>query len=167
MLTGGSSIISTGYAKSGQTKIRESENACKSVVRIDASPLYPFSMTKDMQTGPYAMWEFSEENKKFQPKRDWRRYFEQQVMDCFQQMHTNCKIQETFTHKKQKKVRFYLVDVFYNHCNTYFEALGCLIRFCPCQEEKSLLFEDIESGLKRRERDNDRREYLKRFGVKF
>ena len=40
---------------------------------------------------------------------------------------------------------------------TVFEAMGCYFHFCPCQEEKPLLFEDIENGLKTRERDSDRR----------
>ena len=164
-LTGGPSIIFTRYAKVGETKIRESENVCKSIVGIDASQLYPFSMTKEMPTGPYTKWEYNEETEKFHPNRNWRSYFEQQVMDYFQQVHPNCKIQTQFTHKKQKKLGPYLVDGFCNHCNTVFEAMGCFFHFCPCQEEKPLLFEDIESGLKRRERDNDRREYLKGLGL--
>ena len=164
-LTGGSSIIFTWYAKVGETKIRESENVCKSIVGIDASQLYAFSMTKEMPTGPYTKWEYNEETEKFHPNRNWRSYFEQQVMDYFQQVHPNCKIQTQFTHKKQKKLGPYLFDGFCNHCNTVFEAMGCFFHFCPCQEEKPLLFEDIESGLKRRERDNDRREYLKGLGL--
>ena len=42
LLTEGPSFISTGYAKGGQTKFRESENTCNSVVGIDASLLCPF-----------------------------------------------------------------------------------------------------------------------------
>ena len=122
-------------------------------------------MTKEMPTGPYTKCEYNEETEKFHPNRNWRSYFEQQVMDYFQQVHPNCKIQTQFTHKKQKKLGPYLVDGFCNHCNTVFEAMGCFFHFCPCQEEKPLLFEDIESGLKRRERDNDRREYLKGLGL--
>ena len=86
-------------------------------------------------------------------------------MDYFQQIHPNCKIQIQFTHKKQKKIERYLVDRFCNHCDTVFEAMGCFFRFCQCHEEKPLLFEDIERGLKPRERDNDRREYLKGLGL--
>ena len=164
-LTGGPSVIFTRYAKVGETKIRESENVCKSIVGIDASQLYPFSMTKEMPTGPYTKWEYSEETAKFHPNRNWRSSSEQQVMDYFQQLHPNCKIQTQFTHKKQKKLGPYLVDGFCSHCITVFEAMGCFFHFCQCQEEKPLLFEDIESGLKRRERDNDRREYLKGLGL--
>ena len=42
--------------------------------------------------------------------------------------------------------------------------MGCYFHFCPCQEKKPLLFEDIENGLKTRERDSDRREYLQGLG---
>ena len=122
-------------------------------------------MTKEMLTGPYTKWEYSEETAKFHPNRNWRSYFEQQVMDYFQQLHPNCKIQTQFTQKKQKKLGPYLVDGFCSHCNTVFEAMGCFFHFCQCQEEKPLLFDDIESRLMRRERDNDRREYLKELGL--
>ena len=155
-MTEGPSIIFTRYAKVGETKILESEN----VAGIDASQLYSFSMTKEMPTGPYNKWEYSEETTKFHPNRTWRSYFEQ-VLVYFQQLQPNCNIQTQFTHKKQKKLGPYLVDGFCSHCNMVFEAMGCFFHFCQCQEEKPLLFEDIESGLKRRELDNDRKEYLK------
>ena len=159
-LTGGPSIIFTRYAKVGETKIRESENVCKSIVGIDASQLYPFSMTKEMPTGLYTKWEFNVDTAKFHPKRNWRSFFEQQVIDYLQSTRPECLIQSQFSHKKQKRIGTYLVDGFCSHCNTVFEAMGCYFHFCPCQEEKPLLFEDIENGLKTRERDSDRREYL-------
>ena len=73
-LTGGPSIIFTRYAKVGETKIRESENVCKSIVGIDASQLYQFSMTKDMPAGLYTKCEFNEDTSKFYPKRNWRSF---------------------------------------------------------------------------------------------
>ena len=69
-LTGGPSIIFTQYAKVGKTKIRGSEIVCKSIVGIDASQLYPFSMTKEMSTGLYTKWEFNDDTAKFNPKRE-------------------------------------------------------------------------------------------------
>ena len=163
-LTGGPSIIFTRYAKVGETKIRESENVCKSIVGIDASQLYPFSMTKEMPTGLYTKWEFNVDTAKFHPKRNWRSFFEQQVIDYLQSTRPECLIQSQFSHKKQKRIGTYLVDGFCSHCNTVFEAMGCYFHFCPCQEEKPLLFEDLENGLKTRERDSDRREYLQGLG---
>ena len=78
-----------------------------------------------------------------------------------------CTIQSQFSHKKQKKIGSYFIDGFCSHCNTVFEAMGCYCHFCRCQEQKPLLFEDIEKGLKKRERDNDRRDYLERLGYRF
>ena len=151
-LTGGPSTIFTRYAKVGETKIRESENVCKSIVGIDASQLYPFSMTREMPTGLYTKWEFNDDTAKIHPKRNWRSLFEQQVIEYLQSTRPECLIQSQFSHKKQQKVGTYLVDGFCSHCNTVFEAMGCYFHFCPCQEEKPLLFEDIENGLKTRER---------------
>ena len=111
-LTGGPSIILTRYAKVGEMKIRESENVCKSIVGIDASQLYPFSMTKDMPTGLYTKWEFNEDTSKFYPKRNWRSFFEQQVIDYTQTTRPQCTIQSQFSHKKQKKMEVILLMVF-------------------------------------------------------
>ena len=88
-----------------------------------------------MPTGPYSKWEYNEQTEKFHPNRNWRSYFEQQVMDYFQQVHPNCKIQTQFTHKKQKKLGPYLVDGFCNHCNTVFEAMGCFFHFVPVKRK--------------------------------
>ena len=111
-LKGGPSIIFTRYAKVGETKIRDSENVCKSVVGIDASQLSPFSMTKEMSTGLYAKWDFNDDNAKFHSKRSWRSLFEQQVIENLQSTHPDCLIQLQFSHKKQKKIETYLVDGF-------------------------------------------------------
>ena len=79
-LTGGPSILFTRFAKVGETKIRESEKVCKTIVGVDASQLSPFPMTKEMPTGLYTKWEFNDDTAKFHPKRNWRSLFEQQVI---------------------------------------------------------------------------------------
>ena len=163
-LTGGLSINFTRYANVLETKIRESEKICKSIVGIDAIQLYLFSQSKEMLTGPYTKWEYREESDKFHPKRNWRSVFEQQVMCYFQQTHPICKIQTRFTHKKQGTLRPYLVNGFCSHCNTVFEAMGCFFHFFVLRK-KQLLLEDIEKELMRPERDNDRREYLHGLGL--
>ena len=114
-----------------------------------------------MPTGLYTKLEFNDDTAKFHPKRNWRSLFEQQVIEYLQSTPPQCLIQSQFSHKK---IGTYLVDGFCSHCNTVFEAMGCYFHFCPCQEEKRLLFEVIENGLKTRERDSDRREYLQGLG---
>ena len=50
---GGPSIISTRKAVVDETFFRKSSNLCKSIVGIDASHLYPYSMCQPKPTGLY------------------------------------------------------------------------------------------------------------------
>ena len=87
-----------------------------------------------MPAGPYTKCEYIEETAKFRPNRNWRSYFEQQVMDYF---HVNCKVQTQYINKKQKEIGRYLVDGFCNHCNTIFEAIGCFFSFSSVSRGKT------------------------------
>ena len=69
-MTGGSSIVFTRKAVVDETYIRNSSNVCKSIVGIDASQLYPFSMCQDMPTGLYTRWEFDTEMQKFKARHN-------------------------------------------------------------------------------------------------
>ena len=64
-MTGGPSIVFTRKAVVDQTYIRNSEINCKSIVDIDASQLYPFSMCQEMPTGLYTRWELDTNSQKF------------------------------------------------------------------------------------------------------
>ena len=63
-LTDGPSIIFTRYAKTTENCRIDSRNICNTVIGIDASQLYPYSTMKDMPTGPYLIWEYSNGSKK-------------------------------------------------------------------------------------------------------
>ena len=52
-MVGGPSIVFTRKAVVDETFIRKSEKICKSIVGIDASQLYPYSMCQPMPTGLY------------------------------------------------------------------------------------------------------------------
>ena len=54
----GPSIVFTRKAVVDETFIRKSTNLCKSLVGIDASQLYPYSMCQPMPTGLYTRWDF-------------------------------------------------------------------------------------------------------------
>ena len=56
-MVGGPSIVFTPKAIVDETFIRDSRNICKSIVGIDASQLYPYSMGQPMPTGLYTRWE--------------------------------------------------------------------------------------------------------------
>ena len=130
---------------------------CKSIVGIDASQLYPFSMCQEMQTGLYKRWEFVTEMQKAKARHNQTRNFENMVMSFYQEKRTECEIESFFTSGKQKKIDCFNVDGYCEHCKTVFEAMGCYCHFCSCQEVRpSLTEQDIERGNKKREMDDMR-----------
>ena len=79
-MVGGPSIVFTRKAVVDETFIRNSENVCKSIVGIDASQLYPYSMCQPMPTGLYTRWEYDTESNRFKPQQNKTRNFENMVM---------------------------------------------------------------------------------------
>ena len=69
-MTGGPSIVFTRKAVVDETFIPDSSNVCKSIVGIDASQLYPYSMCQDMPTGLYTRWEFDSDMQKFKARHN-------------------------------------------------------------------------------------------------
>ena len=166
-VVGGPSIVFTRKAVVDETFIRKSRNLRKSIVGIDASQLYPYSMCQPMPTGLYTCWDFDSETSGFIPRRNKTSSFENMVMSYFQRSRPECKIESFFTTGRQKKIDCFSVDVFCSHCNTVFEAMGCFYHFCPCQElHPSLTEEDIQRGNKKRELDELRRHYIQEKGFK-
>ena len=68
-MTGGPSILFTRKAVVDQTYIRNTENICKSIMGIDSSQLYPFSMCQEVPTGLYTRWEFDSDSQKFKARQ--------------------------------------------------------------------------------------------------
>ena len=64
-VVGGPSIIFTRKAVVDETFIRKSTNLCKSIVGINASQLYPYSICQPMPTSFYTRWEFHSETSRF------------------------------------------------------------------------------------------------------
>ena len=86
-------------------------------------------------------------------------------MSYFQQSRPDCKIESNITTGRQKKIDCFSVDGICYHCNTVFEATGCYYHYCPCQEARpSLTDTDIERGLKKRQQDETRRDYIQQKG---
>ena len=164
-MVGGPSIVFTPKAVVDETFIRNSGNICKSIVGIDASQLYPYSMCQPMPTGLYTRWEYDTESNRFKPQQNKSRNFENMVMSSFQRQRPDCKIERFYTTGTQKKIECFKVDGFCAHCHTVFEAMGCFYHYCPCQEARpSLSEEDIEGGNKKREMDQMRKQYIKEKG---
>ena len=160
-VVGGPSIVFTSKAVVDETFIRKSTNICKSIIVIDASQLYPYSMFQTMPTGLYMHWDIDSETSRFTPRQNQTRSFENMVISYFQHTRPDCKIESFYTTGRQKKIKKFSVDGFCSHCNTVFEALGCFYHFCTCQElHPSLTDEDIKRGGRRRELDELRQSYI-------
>ena len=164
-MTGGPSIVFTRKAVANETFIRKSKSLRKSIMGIDASQLYPYSMCQDMPTGLYTRWDYDEETQKFKARQNRVQTFENMVMSYFQATRTECKIESYYTTGKQKKIDCFSVDGYCNHCKTVFEAMGCFFHFCPCQEARPCLTDDdIKRGTKKREMDDLRKDYIREKG---
>ena len=66
----GPSIVFTRKALVDETLIRKSTTLCKSIVGIDASQLYPYSMCQPMLTGLYTRWNYDSESQKSMPRQN-------------------------------------------------------------------------------------------------
>ena len=151
-MVGGPSIVFTQKAVVDETFILKSSNLCKSIVGIDASQLYSYSMCQPMLTGLYTRWEYDSETKRFTARQNKSRSFGNMVLSYFQQSRPDCKIESNVTTGRQKKIDCFSVDGICYHCNTVFEAMGCYCRYYPCQEARpSLKDTDIERGIKKRQ----------------
>ena len=160
-VVGGLSIFFTLKAVVDETFIRKSTNICKSIVGIDASQPYPYSMCQPMPTGLFTRWGIDSETSRFTPRQNKTRSFQNMVMSCFQRTRPDCKIESFYTTGRQKKINRFSVDGFCLHCKTVFEVMSCFYHFCPCQELSlsSLTEEDITRDSRKRERDELRRGY--------
>ena len=165
VMVGGPSIVFTRKAVVDEIFIRKSSNLCKSIVGIDASQLYPYSMCQPMPTGLYTRWEYDSETKRFTARQNKSRFLENMVLSYFQQSRPECKIESNVTTGRQKKIVCFSVDGICYHCNTVFEAMGCYYHYNPCQEERpSLTDTDIVRGVKKRQQDEMRRDYIQQKG---
>ena len=142
-VVGGPSIVFTRKAVVDETFIRNSANLCKSIVGIDASHLYPYSMIQPMPTGLYTRSGLDSETVRFTPRQNETRSFEKMVISYFQRTRPECGIESFFTTGRQRKNDCFSVDGFCSHCNTVFEALACFHHFCPCRSCVPLLLRKI------------------------
>ena len=156
-MVGGPSIVFTRKTVVDETFIRNSRNICKTIVGIDASQLYPYSMCQPMPTGLYTRREYDAESKRFKPQQKISRIFENIVLSYFQRQRPDCKIESFYTTGTQKKIICSKAGGFCAHCKTVFEAMGCFYHYCACQETlPSITEEDIERGHKKREMEQMR-----------
>ena len=103
-MTGGPSIVFTRKAVANETFVRKSNNLCKSIVDIDASHFYPYSMCQDMPTSLYTRWHYNEKTQNFRARQNRARTFKKMVMSYFQGTRLECKSESNYTIGTQKKL---------------------------------------------------------------
>ena len=158
-MVGGPSIVFTHKAVVDETFIHKSSNLCESIVGIDASQLYPYSMCQPMPTGLYTRWEYDSEIKRFTARQNRSRSFENMALSYFEGSRPDCKIESNVITGRQNKIDCLRVDGICYRCNTVFEALGCYYNYCPCQEAlPSLTGTDSERIVKKRQQNQMRRD---------
>ena len=111
-MVGGPSIVFTRRAVVDETFIRKSQNVCKSIVGIDASQLYPFSMCQPMPTGLYTRYEYDSDSQRFKPRQNKTRSFENMVMSYFQRLRPECKIESILLPEPKRKLIASVLTVF-------------------------------------------------------
>ena len=167
VLVGGPSIAFARKAVVDETFIRKSMNLCKSILGKDSSQLYPYWMYQPMPTGLYTRWNFDTEYQNILPRQNKARSFENMVLSYFEQTRPYCNMESNVTSDRQKKIDCFSVNGICNHCNTVFEAMGCYFHYCPCKEARpSLTYKKIMRGIKKREEDQMRKEYIQQKGYK-
>ena len=78
-MVGGPSIVFRREAVVNETHIRNSKNVCKSIVGIDASKLFPYSVCQTMPRGLYTSYEFDADLQRIKPGQNKSRNFENLV----------------------------------------------------------------------------------------
>ena len=124
-MVAGPCIVFTRETVVDETFISNSSNLCKSIVGIDDSQLYPYSLCQPMPTGLFTRWEYDSQTKRFTARQKKSRYFENLVLSYFQQIWPDCKIESIVTTGRQTKSNCFSVDGICYHCNTVLEAMGC------------------------------------------
>ena len=103
-MVGGLSIVFTRKAVVDETFMCKSSHLCKSIVGVDASQLYPYSMCQPMPTGLYTPWEYDSETNWFTARQNKSRSFENMLLSYFQQCRPDCKIESNLTTGTQRKL---------------------------------------------------------------
>ena len=117
-MVGGPSIVFTRKAVVDETFIRISGNICKSIVDIDISQFYPYSMCQPMPTRLYTRREYDAETNKLKPQQNKSRNFENMVISYFQRQRPDCTVEGFDTTGTQKTIDCSKVYGFCAHFKT-------------------------------------------------
>ena len=165
-MSGSPSIVFTRKAVEVQTFIQNSENICKSIVGIDASQFYPFSMYQEKPTGLYTRWKFDSDSQKLGIINEgnlstWLyRTYNRSVLIALLKVATQLE-------QLKKKVDCFNVDGFFARCKNIWSN-GLILSFLCMSGSKSRHFRGRDpekthkTGLSRRKGKKDTK--LLRYG---
>ena len=162
-MVGGPSIVFTRKTVFDEIFIRNSRHICKSIVGLDASQFYPYSMCQTMPAGLYTQLEHDTESNRYKPEQNKSRNVENKVTSYFQRQRPDCLIKSFFTTRTQKKNDCFKAVGLCANCTFLYGSMGGFDFYCPCQEAwPSLIEDDIERGNKKRKLDRTRKQYIKK-----
>ena len=147
-VVGGPSIVLTRKAVVDETFIRKSTNVCKTLVGIDASQLYPYSMCQPIPTGFYTRWNVYSASDRFTPRRNKIRSFENLVLFFFQRTKAECKCESFYTTGRQKKIECFSAVGFATLCSNQGAAFTT---FVPVNGYVHLSLKKVPNAAVRRE----------------
>ena len=107
----GPSNVLTQKTVVDETFIQNSSHNFKSIVGINASQLYPFSIFHDVPTGLFTRWKFDTDKQKLKSRHNRSRNFENMVITFYQETRPECKI-ECFSHLVNRKKSTVLMLMF-------------------------------------------------------
>ena len=103
-VVGGPFNVFTRRAVVDQIFVRKSANICKSIVGVDASRLYPYSMCQPMPTGLYTRWDFDSKTSRFTFRLNKTRSFENIVMSFSNEQDQNVKLKASLQQAYRRKL---------------------------------------------------------------
>ena len=124
-----------------QTYICNSSFFCKTVVRIDASQIYSFSVCQEIPNGLFTGWEFDSETERFSARSNNKETSITWSCPVLLSRIETRLYKKFLSNGKQNKTDCLHVDGYWDHCKTVFENMGCYYHFSSCQETHSSLSE--------------------------
>ena len=111
-IVGRASIVFARKVVVNETFFPNSTNWCKSIVGIDATQLYPFSMFQAMPTGMLTGWELDSDFGNLRTRQNKAGSFENMVMSYFQRVWPQCRVENLNTTGKRNKLMHTVLMVF-------------------------------------------------------
>ena len=166
-VVGGPYIVFTRKAVVDQTFIRTSANVSKSIVGIDASQLYPYSMCQPTPTGFYTRWDLDSGTSRFTPQQNKTAAFRIWSSPISHEQEQNVKWKDSLQEADRRKLTAPVFMVFVLIA-TLFQRRWVVLPLLSLSRAASLpLTEaDIQRGSKKREPDASRRHYIQEKGLK-